>query len=282
MGTDLVSLDHKQLREYRGTEIAMVFQEPLSSLNPVYRVGDQIAEAIIVRQLRKAGHVPSESEFMQRTYKVNSTRASRFPRLRRGMASQLEQEIIEVLKLVRIPDPKQILHRYPFELSGGMRQRIMIAMALSEEPSLLIADEPTTALDVTTQAQVLRLMRELMKEVKTSILLISHDLAVASQVADRVIVMYAGEIVEDANVYELFSNPLHPYTQGLLSCIPSGFKDEVDLKPIPGSVPDLMTPPIGCMYASRCPRATTACSERRPRSVMARPNHKVACFLDDE
>ena len=282
-GTDLVPLNHEHLREYRGTEIAMVFQEPLTSLNPVYRVGDQIAEAIILRKLREKRHPRSTSQFMQRTYKVNSTGFSRPHRLKKSlMSSEVSGEIVHSLKLVRIPDPEQVLRRYPFELSGGMRQRIMIAMALSQKPSLLIADEPTTALDVTTQAQVLRLMKDLMKEVKASIVLISHDLAVASQIADRIIVMYAGAIVEDADVYELFSDPLHPYTKGLLSCIPSGSKDECDLKPIPGSVPDLMNPPVGCKYASRCSFAMSKCSEKQPKFSTVRENHKVACFLYGE
>ncbi len=154
----------------------------------------------------------------------------------------------------------------------------MIAMALSEEPALLIADEPTTALDVTTQAQVLKLMKELMTKVRTSILLITHDLAVACQVADRVAVMYAGDIVETASVYDLFSKPLHPYTQGLLTCLPTGSKRQVTLKAIPGSVPDLRSEIIGCKYASRCPYVMKICSETRPDLVAVQPDHEVACY----
>jgi peptide/nickel transport system ATP-binding protein len=163
-----------------------------------------------------------------------------------------------------------------------MRQRVMIAMALSQQPKLLIADEPTTALDVTTQAQVLKLMKGLMSEVSTSILLITHDLAVASQVADRLIVMYAGEIVEDAEVFDLFSNPLHPYTKGLLSCIPTGSKEDTNLTPIPGTVPDLFLPQVGCLYADRCPYVMEVCRQKPPRLVEARQNHKVSCFLYDK
>ncbi|HXQ91700.1 MAG TPA: ABC transporter ATP-binding protein, partial [Nitrososphaerales archaeon] len=278
---DLLAINNTKMREYRGTEIAMIFQEPLTSLNPVYRVGDQIAEAIMIRDLRKAKHVADvpQSDFMQKTYKVNTPKISRLPRFRRRIPEELKKEIIDYLTLVRIGDPEQILERYPFELSGGMRQRIMIAMALSQKPALLVADEPTTALDVTTQAQVLKLMKELMTEVNTSILLITHDLAVASQVADRVIVMYAGDVVEDASVYDLFSDPLHPYTKGLLSCIPSGSKDETVLKPIPGSVPNLMNLPIGCKFAPRCPYVMDVCRQRAPKLVEAKPNHKVSCFL---
>jgi peptide/nickel transport system ATP-binding protein len=155
----------------------------------------------------------------------------------------------------------------------------MIAMALSQKPALLVADEPTTALDVTTQAQVLKLMKELMKEVNTSILLITHDLAVASQVADRVVVMYAGNVVEDSNVLDLFSDPLHPYTKGLLSCIPTGTKDETVIRPIAGSVPDLRNLPPGCKFASRCPYVMEVCKQKDPELVETKPDHKVACFL---
>jgi len=163
-----------------------------------------------------------------------------------------------------------------------MRQRVMIAMALSQEPALLIADEPTTALDVTTQAQVLKLMKELMNKVKTSILLITHDLAVACQLADRVAVMYAGDIVEASSVYDLFSKPLHPYTQGLISCTPTGSKRKVTLKPIPGSVPDLRSHSVGCKFVSRCPYAMTRCSETKPTLIEAQDNHEVACYLHGE
>lgn len=280
---DLLTLDSKLRRGYRGTEIAMIFQEPLTSLNPVYRVGDQIAEAILVRQLRKGLDSTVETEVMQKTY---STKAAylppRIPRPRRRLARLLRDEIVEALRLVRIADPEHVVDRYPFELSGGMRQRIMIAMALAEKPALLIADEPTTALDVTTQAQVLKLMKELMDEVQTSILLITHDLAVASQVADRIVVMYAGDVVEDANVYDLFSEPLHPYSKALLACIPSGSKDDSTLKAIPGTIPDLRHPPTGCKFTSRCPYVMKVCYEKPPRLTETKPNHRVACFLYGE
>ncbi|MDA4123799.1 MAG: ABC transporter ATP-binding protein [Thaumarchaeota archaeon] len=282
-GTDLVKLNAKELRKYRGTEIAMIFQEPLTSLNPVYRVGEQLAEAIVIRENRaELGEMAtSASDVMQETHRVDevNVKVSRLPRGKKRISSDLKAEAVEALKLVRIADPEQVLERYPFELSGGMRQRVMIAMALSQRPKLLVADEPTTALDVTTQAQVLKLMKELMTKVNTSIMLITHDLAVASQVADRVVVMYAAEVVEDSDVFSLFSEPMHPYTKGLLSCIPTGSKDDTKLMPIPGSVPDLVNPPVGCRYAARCPYVMDVCRTREPPLVEVKPRHKVACFL---
>jgi len=277
-GTDLVKLDSNKIREYRGTEIAMIFQEPLTSLSPVYKVGDQIAEAIMIRELRKKGH-KVDSDVMQKVYTKQTPKISRMPRMSRKISSELREQVIEYLKLVRIGDADQVIDRYPFELSGGMTQRVMIAMALSQEPALLIADEPTTALDVTTQAQVLKLMKELMEKVETSILLVTHDLAVASQVADRVIVMYAGEIAENADVYNLFAKPLHPYTNGLLACVPKGYKDTEELTPISGSLPDLRNPPTGCRYAPRCPRVMDVCTANRPRLTSREENRSVSCFL---
>jgi len=280
-GVDLVKLDKKHLRNYRGTEIAMIFQEPLTSLNPVHRIGDQIAEAILIRESRAAGEGMPETEVMQKVYRTDAPTGSRrgLRTGRRRLTTELKKEATEALKLVRVADPEQVLERYPFELSGGMRQRVMIAMALAQKPAILVADEPTTALDVTTQAQVLKLMKELISEVNTSIVLITHDLAVASQVADRILVMYAGDIVEDAGVFDLFSKPLHPYTKGLLSCIPTGSKDETDLRPIPGNVPDLVHPPIGCRYADRCPSMMEICKTKPPRLTEVSPGHLVSCFL---
>jgi len=252
---NLLDLDKEEIRRYRGTEIAMIFQEPITSLNPVYKVGQQIEEAIAIRDSRT-------------THKNTD-------------ANDRRSEIIESLNRVRIPDAENVANRYPFELSGGMRQRIMIAMALAQKPSLLIADEPTTALDVTTQAQVLKLMRNLMNEVNTSILLITHDLAVASQVADKVAVMYGGQIVEEAEVNELFSAPSHPYTQGLLSCIPTGSKTKARLKPIQGNVLDLKQTVNYCKFAPRCPHVMDKCWASKPDLRTVEGEHKAACYLHE-
>ena len=280
-GTDLVKIDKNTMKRYRGTEIAMIFQEPLTSLNPVYKVQDQIAEAVVLRKLRKDSGTKVTGEIMQKVYRTKSIRSpSRMP-IARKLPRELKDEVIHWLNLVRISDPEQVLDRYPFELSGGMRQRVMIAMALSQEPARLIADEPTTALDVTTQAQVLKLMRELMDKVNTSIILVTHDLAVASQVADRVVVMYAGAVAEDAEVHDLFSKPMHPYAEALLNCIPNGTKNDSSLAAIPGSVPDMIHLSVGCQFAPRCPHAMEKCNLARPKLKAAEKKHEVACFLYD-
>jgi len=264
-GKNLLSLTRDQMRLYRGTEIAMIFQEPMTSLNPVFKIGNQIEEAITLRDSRgKRSATPEQN-------KKTSPSRSR--------TSSNRRQITDVLNLVRIPDPERVADRYPFELSGGMRQRVMIGMALAQKPSLLIADEPTTALDVTTQAQVLKLMKGLMQEVDTSILLITHDLAVASQVADGIAVMYAGQIVEDGEVLDLFSHPLHPYTQGLLACIPTGSKEGIRLKPIQGSTPDLRSIPAACKFAPRCPYVMRRCEATKPELTIKEGSHRVACYL---
>ncbi len=249
---DLLQLSAAEMRRLRGNELAMIFQEPMTSLNPVLTVGRQIAEAIELHQ-----------------------GLSRHAALARA---------VEMLRRVRIPEPEQRAHEYPHQLSGGMRQRAMIAMALACSPKLLIADEPTTALDVTIQAQILRLIVELQRETGTAVLLITHDLGVVAETAQRVIVMYAGRKVEEAAVAELFARPLHPYMQGLLTSIPRGGLLRGDAGPderlqeIPGIVPPLNALPAGCHFAPRCPRADGLCQERYPPLEMKAPGHLAACW----
>ena len=253
MGKDLAKLATNEFASVRGTGVSMIFQEPATSLNPVFTIGDQITESIRLRFQRGDTSTPP--------------------------SSVINEQVCEALRLVKIADPERVAHRYPHELSGGMKQRAMIAMALSAKPSMLIADEPTTALDVTIQAQILRLMRELMNEVKTSILFITHDLGVIAEIADRVAVMYAGRIVEESKVEELFNEPLHPYTQGLLASLPKLSDLDKEIQQLPGSVPDAINPPQGCSFHPRCKFVMDECRTIQPELKEVKPGHKVACHL---
>jgi oligopeptide transport system ATP-binding protein len=247
---DIAKLDPRgaAMRDIRGGEIAIVFQEPMMSLNPLYPIGDQIAEAVQVHQ-----HV--------------------------GRREALGRAL-EMLTKVQISAPKQRLYEYPHQLSGGMRQRVMIALALSCNPSILIADEPTTALDVTVQAQILDLMNQLQADFHASIIIISHNLGVVSQMADHVAVMYLGKIVEFAETRELFHNPLHPYTVGLLNSVPVlGRKGQKKLVPIRGIVPTPTSKIVGCPFAPRCPKVMQICHEQEPILREAGPGHQTACWL---
>ena len=249
-GSDLLGLDEDKMREVRGNRISMIFQEPMTSLNPVMRIGDQITEAV---------------------------------RLHRPMtAKQAWDQAVEMLRLVRIPEPERRALEYPHQLSGGMRQRAMIAMALACRPALLIADEPTTALDVTIQAQILALVLELQQELGMALILITHDLGVVAQTAQRVIVMYAGKKVEEADVEALFANPRHPYTRGLMASIPAvpslGGNADVRLVEIPGMVPSLTRLPKGCAFAPRCEFAIARCREEYPPLENFGADHWAACW----
>jgi peptide/nickel transport system ATP-binding protein len=244
---NLLTLPESQMRAVRGNRIAMIFQEPMTSLNPVHTIGAQIAEAVLIHR--------------------HTSRA--------GAMARAE----DMLRLVRIPDAAHRLRDYPHQFSGGMRQRAMIAMALACSPRLLIADEPTTALDVTIQAQILRLMMELRERIGAAILLITHDLGVVAETCQRVVVMYAGRVVEEAPVLELFDHPAHPYTRGLLTSIPRGAGHRRRRLPeIPGMVPSLLDPVVGCPFAPRCAWAIEKCRETMPTLRAVGPGHQAACF----
>ena len=253
-GNDLTKLSPKEMRAIRGNNIAMIFQEPMTSLNPVFTIGFQISEAVMLHQGLK------KKEAMDRS--------------------------AEMLDLVGIPLPRQRVKEYPHQLSGGMRQRAMIAMALSCNPKILLADEPTTALDVTIQAQILDLMMKLKEEFGTAIVLITHDLGLVAETCERVVVMYAGKVVEEAPIKEMFGNPLHPYTQGLLGSVPTlekdrstGRVDRVCLQEIPGIVPSLNLLPTGCSFNPRCKDVMDKCHEEEPQLREITPGHFVRCLL---
>ena len=249
-GRDLVTADDETIRGLRAKEIAMIFQEPMTSLNPVYSVGEQIAEVVRVHDN------PNRRAALQRA--------------------------VEMLRLVQIPNPERRVNDYPHQFSGGMRQRVMIAMALSCNPRLLIADEPTTALDVTIQAQILDLMTELKERLGMAVLLITHAMGVVAETAQRVVVMYAGKVVEEAAVAELFRAPLHPYTLGLIRSIPRmdlAATRKQRLETIAGTVPRLINPSPGCRFAARCPSVRDECLHETPPLVQVAPGHKVACVL---
>ena len=247
-GRDLLALSPAQMQQIRGNEISMVFQDPMTSLNPVYTVGNQIMEPLMLHQ--------------------HLSRA------------QAQKKAVEMLALTGIPDPEQRFNQYPHEFSGGMRQRAMIAMALSCQPRLLIADEPTTALDVTIQAQILDLMKDLKEHFNTSIIMITHDLGVVAQLCSRILVMYGGIIVEEGSTREIFHNSQHPYTWGLLQSVPDIRKlDQGRLIPIDGQPPDLLLPPPGCPFWPRCQYAMRICAEIKPELTEVNPGHNTACWL---
>ena len=250
-GKDLLAAPDDELRKIRGNDIAMIFQDPLSSLHPFYRVGEQIAEAVRI-------HNPD------------------------GSKAQARDRAVEMLGLVGIPEPRKRADAYPHEFSGGMRQRAMIAMALSNNPKLLIADEPTTALDVTVQAQILDLIERLQSEFDAAVVIITHDLGVVAEMAHRVAVMYGGQIVEQAPVTELFSDPKHPYTVGLLGSVPVIGRRTEELLVIKGRVPTLIDPKPGCRFVERCPMRMDRCDNATPALVEIEPGRQVRCFLHSD
>ena len=248
-GEELTTKSKKEMLKLRGNDISMIFQDPMTSLNPVYTIGEQLRDVIKHHQ------------------KISTKKAN--------------EKILNLFELVGIPDPLSRIDNYPHEFSGGMRQRAMIAMALSCGPELLIADEPTTALDVTIQAQILELMTDISKESGTSIILITHDLGVVANTCERIIVMYGGLIMEEGTAEEIFLNPLHPYTKGLLKSIPNPKKKE-RLIPILGTPPDLLKPPVGCPFVARCDNALNICARKEPPFYYAEEGHRAMCWLMHE
>ncbi len=299
----LTEMGEEDLRKLRGAEISRIFQEPKAALNPVFKVGDQVAEAILIHRMdemieRAIATLEEESKAgglrgalaraklaVVRIAKENPSGLVpklllRIPILRRlywsPVSAEARRDVVRLLSLMGIPDPDRVYDMYPHELSGGMQQRIVIATALSCNPRMLIADEPTTNLDVTVEAQILELMKELKKQFGSTLVYITHDMGVIAEVSDRVAVMYAGNICEVADVFTLFKEPLHPYTKGLLEAIPMPGRE---LKAIPGTVPNLINPPTGCRFHPRCAHAMPKCKEHKPKLIEVRPGHKVACFL---
>ena len=251
-GEDLTKVSKKKLREIRGNKISMIFQDPMSSLNPLIPVGKQVSEMIKI-------HHPKMGK------------------------EERKAQVMELFAKVRIPEPEKRYHSFPHEFSGGMRQRVMIAMALANKPELLIADEPTTALDVTIQDQILRQLRDLDKEYGASIIFITHDLGVVAELCDRVLVMYGGLIMEEARIEDIFEQPGHPYTMGLLHSIPDVEQEKSErLEPIPGSPPDMTNPPAGCPFAPRCSYARKVCAGSLPDFVEVGEGHRTRCFLQYE
>jgi len=299
---DILKLSEEQLIRLRGKEISMIFQEPNAALDPLYTVGDQVAEAILSHRLPEMldRAIKSLREDVKNGNEGFSTRlqlwaydemkrnpdsfklrlVKRLPIIGKIISKRLNQvvreEIVELLRLMEIPDPERVVDSYPHELSGGMQQRIVIAIALACSPLLLLADEPTTSLDVTVQAQILDLIMRLKERFGTSIIYITHDMGVIAEISDRVAVMYAGNVVEVAPVKELFKNPLHPYTKALLEAIP---RPGATFKSIPGTVPNLVNPPPGCRFHPRCPYAMPRCREEVPELKRISEEHYVACHL---
>lgn len=250
-GKNLATLNEEEMRSIRGNRIAMIFQEPMTALNPVFTAGEQIIEVFMThRQMTR---------------------------------SDARKAALEMMEMVRIPDPERRLDEYPHQMSGGMKQRVMIAMALACSPAVIIADEPTTALDVTIQSQILRLMQDLQKKTGTSIMFITHDLGVIAEMADDVVVMYAGQVIERADVATLFDKPMHPYTKGLLASIPHADQNrDAKLQTISGSVPSLKDLPAGCRFYGRCPYRQTHCQSAAPSLTKVNNSHAVACHFSSE
>ena len=299
-GEDLLSKSEQEMQQIRGSKITMVFQDPMTFINPVLTVGDQVSEVITLHQDLARESVqtkidelqekivqidpssPDRQRLMGRIKELEALKDNPPKPSRREIKKAALHKTIEMLKLVQLPDPEKVVKQYPHELSGGMRQRVIIAIALSCNPDLLIADEPTTSLDVTIQAQILALLSDLKNKIGSSVLIITHDMGIVAETCDRVGVMYAGNIIEASETKALFRRPLHPYTQGLLRAIPKLHEDIENLEIIPGSVPDLIHPPSGCRFHPRCPFRMDICDKEFPPLLEIEPGHSVACYLYPE
>lgn len=286
-GEDLLKKSKEDVRILRTNELATVFQDPLTYLNPVLRIETQLKEVFMLNKklLRQAviaqkAHGKNVTFSSLLSWKEElATEPSDLKVSRAEIKKMAKHLCVDILGLVKLPDPERILRQYPFELSGGMRQRTMIAMALARRPSFFVADEITTAVDVTIQAQILHLMRELRDKMDASTIMITHDLSVAAEIADRITVMYGGNVVEVAPTVEIFRNPLHPYTTMLMKSIPNVKKPVKTLKSIPGTVPEMINPPSGCRFHPRCPFAMDKCRKKRPKLIETIERHEVACYL---
>jgi peptide/nickel transport system ATP-binding protein len=285
-GEDLLKKSNEERRILRVKELATVFQDPMTYLNPVLKIEAQLKEVFMLdKEMLRQIAIAQRSQEKEITFTDLLARQKKFegePANKKVSRAELKKTVknlcIDILRLVKMPDPERILNLYPFELSGGMRQRVMIAMALARKPSVFIADEITTAVDVTIQAQILHLLKELRDKIDASILMITHDLSVAAEVADRIAVMYGGNVVEVATTREIFNNPLHPYTIMLMKAIPNVKKPVEKLESIPGTVPEMINPPSGCRFHPRCQVAKGECSLRALKLKEITKDHEVACF----
>lgn len=286
-GENLLEKSKEYMRILRANELATVFQDPLTYLNPVLRIETQLTEVFMLdKKLLRQAVIAQEAHGKNVTFadllswkKESANELSDLKASKTEIKEMAKHLCLDIMQLVKLPDPERILRQYPFELSGGMRQRAMIAMALARRPSVFVADEITTAVDVTIQAQILHLMRELRDKIDASTIMITHDLSVAAEIADRIAVMYGGNVVEVAPTVEIFRNPLHPYTKMLMKAIPNVKKPVDTLKAIPGTVPEMINPPSGCRFHPRCPFAMDKCRKKRPTLIEAGQKHEAACYL---
>lgn len=285
MGESLLQKSENDMRKIRGSGISMIFQDPTTYLNPVFSIGDLLTSVILLHLTESADMLREEIRLLKNKPQMNEELIDKLKgvddnpkNLSKSVLKKLARaKAIDILKLVKLADVEKLLNQYPHELSGGMRQRVLIAMMLSCNPKLVIADEATTNLDVTIKAQILELLRDLRNRLNSSFLVITHDLGVVAEVCDKVSVMYAGVIVETADVRNFFKNPIHPYTKGLLKCIPRINKDVERLEVIHGTIPHLISPPSGCRFHPRCPNVEDICGKEKPKLIEVEPDHFVAC-----